>query len=312
MTFGLLANGLANLIKLFALIRGGMAKLNGQNKVLGGGFDYLTQQEIENLSSSNALHGAHSKLIQVFNVENIALQKLANSYANAGSQARALAASSPGLFASPGAAAAVSKLPGGQGRPVKRYAKGVLQVPGPKGAGDVQAAFLAPGEAVLPADVTAKNIDFLHAMMAGKTPGYMAGSIPELSPAAKNQSQIEMQKFFDWSDNQIKSSNLAPQLKGRWKKSAGPAFRQSLMEKMIYDPSSKTFWTNMGGTNGVNLERMQERFNYRFGIAPDAQTGKYARSNLFNISKFLNNVTSGGQSKRAGDIAANNPKAKKV
>ena len=312
MTFGLLANGLANLIKLFALIRGGMAKLNGQNKVLGGGFDYLTQQEIENLSSSNALHGAHSKLIQVFNVENIALQKLANSYANAGSQARALAASSPGLFASPGAAAAVSKLPGGQGRPVKRYAKGVLQVPGPKGAGDVQAAFLAPGEAVLPADVTAKNIDFLHAMMAGKTPGHMAGSIPELSPAAKNQSQIEMQKFFDWSDNQIESSNLAPQLKGRWKKSAGPAFRQSLMEKMIYDPSSKTFWTNMGGTNGVNLERMQERFNYRFGIAPDAQTGKYARSNLFNISKFLNNVTSGGQSKRAGDIAANNPKAKKV
>ncbi len=312
MTFGLLANGLANLIKLFALIRGGMAKLNGQNKVLGGGFDYLTQQEIENLSSSNALHGAHSKLIQVFNVESIALQKLANSYANAGSQARALASSSPGLFASPGAAAAVSKLPGGQGRPVKRYAKGVLQVPGPKGAGDVQAAFLAPGEAVLPADVTAKNIDFLHAMMAGKTPGHMAGSIPELSPAAKNQSQIEMQRFFDWSDNQIESSNLAPQLKGRWKKSAGPAFRQSLMERMIYDPSSKTFWTNMGGTNGVNLERMQERFNYRFGIAPDAQTGKYARSNLFNISKFLNNVTSGGQSKRAGDIAANNPKAKKV
>jgi TP901 family phage tail tape measure protein len=312
MTFGLLANGLANLIKLFALIRGGMAKLNGQNKVLGGGFDYLTQQEIENLSSSNALHGAHSKLIQVFNVESIALQKLANSYANAGSQARALAASSPGLFASPGAAAAVSKLPGGQGRPVKRYAKGVLQVPGPKGAGDVQAAFLAPGEAVIPADVTAKNIDFLHAMMAGKTPGYMAGSIPELSPVAKSQSQVEMQKFFDWADDQIKSSNLAPQLKGRWKKSAGPAFRQSLMEKMIYDPSSKTFWTNMGGTNGVNLERMQERFNYRFGIAPDPQTGKYARSNLFNISKFLNNVTSGGQSKRAGDIAANNPKAKKV
>ena len=312
MTFGLLANGLANLIKLFALIRGGMAKLNGQNKMLGGGFDYLTQQEIENLSSSNALHGAHSKLIQVFNVESIALQKLANSYANAGSQARALASSSPGLFASPGAAAAVSKLPGGQGRPVKRYAKGVLQVPGQKGAGDVQAAFLAPGEAVIPADVTAKNIDFLHAMMAGKTPGYMAGSIPELSPAAKNQSQIEMKKFFDWADNQVESSNLAPQLKGRWKKSAGPAFRQSLMEKMIYDPSSQTFWTNMGGTNGVNLERMQERFNYRFGIAPDAQTGKYARSNLFNISKFLANVTSGGQSKRAGDIAANNPKAKKI
>jgi TP901 family phage tail tape measure protein len=623
MTFGLLANGLANLIKLFALIRGGMAKLNGQNKVLGGGFDYLTQQEIENLSSSNALHGAHQKLIQVFNVENIALQKLANSYANAASQARALATSSPGLFASPGAGAAVAKLPGGPNRPVKRYAEGVLQVPGPKGAGDIQPAFLAPGEAVIPADVTAKNIGFLHAMMKGKTPGYMAGKIParpsfhakpdelqsgakfvgmpksigqvtqsrqiadriaesvtksqfgkvpptdfgtllqgtsgrsfpipnvggiyrkpngemvfvkpavdataalaeqratiiareahglnapkqtiktmmdptdrtgkrklivlespydpklaeasgkftkkqmvtqlvasllrgdkdlsksnvfgntladvgtagvfgkasgfrdiqsampsmkdqaminllgvkggarkdfalstadiakkmspaeynsaisseitktipklkntiagmnlspaevapynamiarleagqkinwadfqkihasagspvkklmagfipELSPVAKSQSQVEMQKFFDWADDQVKSSKLDGTFKDRWKKSTGPAFRQSLMEKMIYDPNSKTFWTNQGGTNGVNLERMQERFNYRFGIAPDAQTGKYVKSNLFNINKFLNNVTSGGQSKRAGDIAANNPKAKKV
>ena len=312
MTFGLLANGLANLIKLFALIRGGMAKLNGQNKMLGGGFDYLTQQEIENVASSNALHGSHSRLIQVFNVESIALQKLANSYANAGSQARALAASSPGLFASPGAAAAVRKLPGGQSRPVKRYAEGVLQVPGTKGAGDIQPAFLAPGEAVIPADVTAKNIGFLHEMMNGKTPGYMAGHLPELSPAAKSQSQIQMKNFIDWADSQIESSNLTPQLKGRWKKSAGPAFRQSLMEKMIYDPSKQTFWTNMGGTNGVSLERMQERFNYRFGIAPDAQTGKYARSNLFNISKFLANVTSGGQLKRAGDIAANNPKAKKV
>jgi TP901 family phage tail tape measure protein len=623
MTFGLLANGLANLIKLFATIRGGIAKLNGQNKMLGGGFDYLTQQELDNVASSNALHGSHERLIQVFNVENVALQKLANSYANAASQARALATSSPGLFASPGAGAAVAKLPGGQGRPVRRYAEGVLQVPGPKGAGDIQPAFLAPGEAVIPADVTAKNIGFLHAMMAGKTPGYMAGKIParpsfhakpdelqsgakfvgmpksigqvtqsrqiadriaesvtksqfgkvpptdfgtllqgtsgrsfpipnvggiyrkpngevvfvkpavdatsalaeqratiiareahglnapkqtiktmldptdatgkrklivlespydpklaeasgkftkkqmvtqlvasllrgdkdlsksnvfgntladvgpagvfsrasgfrdiqsampsmkdqaminllgvkggarkdfalstadiakkmtpqeynsaisgeiakvlpklkktvagmnlstadaapysamiarleagqktdwssfqkihaaagspvkklmagfipELSTAQKSQSQIEMQKFFDWADKQVKSSKLDGTFKDRWKKSTGPAFRQSLMEKMIYDPNSKTFWTNQRGTSGVNLERMQERFNYRFGIAPDAKTGKYVKSNLFNINKFLSNVTSGGQSKRGGDIGANNPKAKKV
>jgi TP901 family phage tail tape measure protein len=39
MTFGILMNGAANVIKLFALLRGGIAKLNGQNNVLGGGFD---------------------------------------------------------------------------------------------------------------------------------------------------------------------------------------------------------------------------------------------------------------------------------
>ncbi len=179
MTFGLLANGLANLIKLFALIRGGIAKLNGQNKMLGGGFDYLTQQELENVASSNALHGSHERLIQVFNVESAALQKLATSYGNAASQARALATASPGLFASPGAKAAVSKLPGGPVGPVRKYKDGVLQVPGPKGAGDIQPAMLAPGEAVIPADVTAKNIGFLHAMMAGKIPGHMAGKLPK-------------------------------------------------------------------------------------------------------------------------------------
>ena len=623
MTFGLLANGLANLIKLFALIRGGMAKLNGQNKMLGGGFDYLTQQEIENLSSSNALHGSHQRLIQVFNVESTALQKLAGSYANAATQARALAASSPGLFASPGATSAVSGLPGGKGRPVKKYAGGVLQVPGPKGAGDIQPALLAPGEAVIPADVTAKNIGFLHAMMNGKIPGHMAGKLParppfhakpdeqqsgakfigmpksiaevtqsrqiadkiseavaksqfgkvpptdfgtlvqgtsgrsfpipnvggiyrkpngevvfvkpavdavsalaeqratiiarkahglkapeqtiktmmdptdltgkrklivlespydpklaeasgkftkkqmvtqlvasllrgdkdlsksnvfggtladvgpagvfgrasgfrdinpsmpsmqdqaminllgvkggarkdfalstadiakkmtpqeynsaisgeinrvlpklkktiagmnlpadeavpynamvarleagrgvqwdqfqkihaaagspvkklstgllpELTPAQKSQSQVEMQKFFDWADQRVKDSQLAPELKGRWDKSTGGAFRQSLMEKMVYDPSTGTFWTNQGGTNGVSLERMKERFEYRFGISPDKKTGTYVKSNLFNINKFLSNVTSGGASKKGGDIRTNNPKAAKV
>ncbi len=623
MTFGLLANGLANLIKLFALIRGGMAKLNGQNKMLGGGFDYLTQQEIENLSSSNALHGSHQRLIQVFNVESASLQKLAGSYANAASQARALAASSPGLFASPGATTAVSGLPAGKGKPVKKYAGGVLQVPGPKGAGDIQPALLAPGEAVIPADVTAKNIGFLHAMMDGKIPGHMAGKLPvrppyhakpdeqqsgakflgmpksiaevtqsrqiadkiseavaksqfgkvpptdfgtlvqgtsgrsfpipnvggiyrkpngevvfvkpavdavsalaeqratiiarkahglkapeqtiktmmdptdltgkrklivlespydpklaeasgkftkkqmvtqlvasllrgdkdlsksnvfggtladvgpagvfgrasgfreiqpqmpsmqdqaminllgvkggarkdfalstadiakkmtpqeykaavdgeinrvlpklkktiagmnlpedeavpynamiarleagkgaewdqfqkihaaagspvkklstgllpELTPAQKSQSQVEIQKFLDWADQRVKDSDLSPELKGRWEKSTGGALRQSLMEKMIYDPSTGTYWTNQGGTNGVSLERMKERFEYRFGISPDPKTGKYVKSNLFNISKFLSNVTSGGASKRGGDIRTNNPKAAKV
>ena len=46
MTFGLLANGAANVIKFFALLRGGIAKLNGQTNVLGAGFDYLTQNEL--------------------------------------------------------------------------------------------------------------------------------------------------------------------------------------------------------------------------------------------------------------------------
>jgi len=76
MSIGLVANGVANLIKFFAMLRGGIAKLNGANQVLGGGFDYLTQQEIENLAETNALHTSHQNLISTFNVEAGALNQL--------------------------------------------------------------------------------------------------------------------------------------------------------------------------------------------------------------------------------------------
>ena len=76
MTVGLVANGVANLIKFFALLRGGIAKLNGQNQVLGGGFDYLTNAETENLAISNALHTSHKALIETFNVVEIGMYLL--------------------------------------------------------------------------------------------------------------------------------------------------------------------------------------------------------------------------------------------
>ena len=142
MTFGILANGLANLIKFFAMLRGGVAKLNGQNNILGGGFDYLTNQQTELLAETNALHTSHQQLITTFNVEKSALDALALAYQNAGTQARNLAASSPGLFNSvPGPAGAVAGIP-----PVK-FAKGGV-VPG-TGNGDTVPALLTPGEVVV-------------------------------------------------------------------------------------------------------------------------------------------------------------------
>jgi len=168
MTFGLLANGLANLIKFFALLRGGMAKLNGQNAVLGGGFDYLTQQEIENLAQSNALHTSHQQLIQTFNVEVGSINALATAYANAASQARALAASSPGLFnAAPGAKGATSKLP-------KKFARGGV-VPG-TGNQDSVPSMLTPGEVVLTKDTVKANPELVAALMNGNIKKYGNGT----------------------------------------------------------------------------------------------------------------------------------------
>lgn len=167
MTFGLVANGVANLIKFFAMLRGGMAKLNGQNNILGGGFDYLTQQEIENLAQSNALHTSHKDLISTFNVEAASVNALATAYANASSQARALASGSPGLFnAVPGPKGAVSGLP--------KFGNGGV-VPG-TGNKDTVAAMLTPGEVVLTKDTVKNNPELVAALQNDAVKKYNGGT----------------------------------------------------------------------------------------------------------------------------------------
>lgn len=175
MTFGLLANGVANVIKFFAMLRGGIAKLNGQTNVMGAGFNYMTQEQIENAASSQQLHQTHTRLIEVFNVEKTSVNALATSYNSLSTQMRAMASQNPALFAGGmgGAKRAVSKLP-----PTKKYKEGIISVPGPKGAGDVVPAMLSPGEAVIPTETTDKYRGLITAMFQDKVPGFMAGRIP--------------------------------------------------------------------------------------------------------------------------------------
>ena len=170
MTIGLVANGVANLIKFFGMLRSGMSKLNGQNQVLGGGFDYLTQQEIENLAETNALHTSHQQLISTFNVEAGAANALAAAYANATSPARALAASAPGLFNTvPGAGGAVSGLPN-----ATKFAEGGV-VPG-TGNKDTVPALLTPGEVVLTKDTVKENPEIVAALQNDSVKKYSTGT----------------------------------------------------------------------------------------------------------------------------------------
>ena len=165
MTFGVLMNAVANGIKLFAKLRGGIAQLNGSNNVLGGGFEYLTNEQIENVAQANALHTSHSQLISTFNVEAASVQALAAAYQTAASQARALAQSSPGLFNTvPGPAGAVAGLP-----PTKFATGGV--VPG-KGNKDTVPAMLTPGEVVLSKDMVKNNPELIAGIMNGTVKKY--------------------------------------------------------------------------------------------------------------------------------------------
>ena len=169
MTFGVLVNGIANVIKFFAMLRGGIAKLNGQNNVLGGGFDYLTNQQTELLAETNALHTSHQQLLSTFNVEKGAVDALALAYGNAASQARALASSSPGLFNTvPGPAGAVA------GLPPKKFAEGGV-VPG-SGNKDTVPALLTPGEVVLTKQTAKENPELVAALQNGSVMKYNGGT----------------------------------------------------------------------------------------------------------------------------------------
>jgi hypothetical protein len=212
MTFGILMNGVANGIKLFALLRNGIAKLNGQNNILGGGFDYLTQQQTEALAQTNALHTSHSQLISTFNVEKSSVDALALAYSNAASQARALAASSPGLFnAVPGAAGAVSGLPQ---KPLA-FAQGGV-VPG-RGDKDTVPAMLTPGEVILTKDTVRNN--------------------PELVAALQNNS---FKKYHDGTGGG--SEDIAASLRARFAVSSAPGSEdfQGRMKTLIDGAMSQT------------------------------------------------------------------------
>jgi hypothetical protein len=161
MTVGLVANGVANLIKMFQLLGGIFRKTGVDTGILGTQTDYMTQQQIEAAAVAASLNQSHSRLTQTFSVEAAALNSLTAAYQRAITAQRG--------FGAGGAVPTTSTKP-------KKYAKGVISVPGPKGKGDVVPAMLSPGEAVIPAKMAKKYGGLINAMISGKIPGYEDGN----------------------------------------------------------------------------------------------------------------------------------------
>jgi len=256
MTFGLLANGVANAIKFFALLRGGIARLNGQTNVLGAGFNYMTQEQIENAASSQSLHQTHTRLIEVFNVEKASVNALASSYNFLSTQMRAMASQNPALFAggAPGATSAVRGLP-----PVRRYKDGILTVPGPKGAGDIQPAMLAPGEAVIPAKTTEKYKGLISAIFNDKVPGFMAGRIPA-GPAKYSTNDLIMQRIKRSTyPGTHPEKQSGPQFVGMPKSAEQASQSRQIVEKIAQQASLGRFGTLPPSDFGTLLQPFSGR-----------------------------------------------------
>jgi len=167
MTFGLLANGVANIIKLFMVLRGGFLRLGGNSKILAEQTTYLNAEQLEATTIAASLNQAHTRLTQSFTAEATAVRLLRQAYIDATFAASKFAAANPGMM-----------VPGYRGKAPKKMARGTTGLPGPKGAGDIIPILGAPGEAIIPSD-TAQDPRYkpiIEALVAGNLKGYDEGT----------------------------------------------------------------------------------------------------------------------------------------
>jgi hypothetical protein len=161
MTFGLLANAFANIIKGVMVLRNGYLKLTGQSQILGEQTDYLTMEQIDAAAAAHSLDQSHARLTQTFTAESSAIAKLIAAYQQAASAGAKFAAINPGMMMAPRT-------------PTKR-AEGKPLVVGGTGNKDTELALLTPGETVIPADMSKKYGKLINGMIADNIPGYNQG-----------------------------------------------------------------------------------------------------------------------------------------
>jgi hypothetical protein len=166
MTIGLLMNGLANIIKLFGLMRQGFLKLTGNSTNLAQQTQYLNSEQMEAAVVAASLNQAHTKLTQQFTLEASAVNQLRNAYVQATAAAARFAAANPGMMV-PGA----GKIP-------KKFNYGTMKVPGYAKGTDTVPAMLTPGEAVIPEPIAQDDRfkPLVEALVTGKIAKYETGT----------------------------------------------------------------------------------------------------------------------------------------
>jgi len=167
MTFGLLANGAANIIKLFLLMRQGFLKLSGNSTNLAQQTQYLNSEQMEAAVVAASLNQAHTRLTQQFTLEASAVNQLRNAYIQATAAAARFAATNPGMM-----------IPGA-GKVPKKFNSGTMKVPGYSKGTDSVPAMLTPGEAVIPEPIAQDDRfkPLIAALVSGEIKKYKKGTV---------------------------------------------------------------------------------------------------------------------------------------
>jgi hypothetical protein len=164
MSFGLVANAVANVIKGFALMKDIFNKTGKSSLSLGEQVNYMTQEQIQAAAIASSLDQVHSKLKQTFTSEAAAVDMLTKAYERS-------------VIAQKGFAVPVT--PRGPVAPVpaRKYAAGGF-ITGPgTGTSDSILARVSNGEAIIPARSVAKNPDMVRQLISGNIPGFSGGGI---------------------------------------------------------------------------------------------------------------------------------------
>jgi len=167
MTFGLLANGAANIVKLFLAMRGGFLRLSGNSKILSEQTNYLNAEQLEAATVASSLNQAHSRLTQQFTMETEAVRLLRKAYIDATVAAANFARANPGMM-----------MPG-KGRVPKKFNSGTRNVPGYAKGTDSVPAMLTPGEAVIPEPIAQDDRfkPLIAALVSGEIKKYESGTV---------------------------------------------------------------------------------------------------------------------------------------
>ena len=163
MSFGLIANAVANVIKGFALMKDIFNKTGKSSLSLGEQVNYMTQEQIQAAAIASSLDQVHSKLKQTFTSEAAAVDALTAAYQRSVAAQRAF-----GVPITP-------RGPIPQG-PVRKYAAGGL-ISGPgTGTSDSILARVSNGEAIIPAASVARNPGMVKQLVSGNIPGFVRGT----------------------------------------------------------------------------------------------------------------------------------------
>ena len=159
MTFGLLANGLANIIKGFTAMKTLFNRTGESSATLGTEVKYMTLEQRNAAAVAASLDQVHKNLAQTFSSEAAAVDALTSAYG------RAIVKQAQ--FGGTGVVL-------GRGKP-KKFAKGKPYVVGGSGNKDSEPSMLMPGETVLPKDMSKKYAVLVNGIIADNIPGYSQG-----------------------------------------------------------------------------------------------------------------------------------------